>query len=91
MTTVGNWYAQNGTDLAAKAALSQPSESDCVDRPDVWEIVPSIRCVSGSLPRNPFLLEVSWTKRFEVIMPKSIDQCLQQHRLSDRRRSSPNR
>ena len=27
MTTVGNWYAQNGTDLAAKAALSQPSES----------------------------------------------------------------
>ena len=27
MTTVGNWYAQNGTDLAAKATLSQPSES----------------------------------------------------------------
>lgn len=27
MTSVGNWYAQNGTDLAAKAALSQPSES----------------------------------------------------------------
>ena len=27
MTTVGNWYAQNGTDLAAKTALSQSSES----------------------------------------------------------------
>ena len=27
MTTVGNWYAQNGTDLAAKATLSQPLES----------------------------------------------------------------
>ena len=27
MTTVGNWYAQNGSDLAAKAALPQPSES----------------------------------------------------------------
>ena len=27
MTTVGNWYAQNGSDLATKAALSQPSES----------------------------------------------------------------
>ncbi len=34
MTSVGNWYAQNGTDLAAKAALSQPSESALLFRLD---------------------------------------------------------
>ncbi len=27
MTTVGHWYTQNSSDLAAKAALSQPTES----------------------------------------------------------------
>ena len=27
MTTVGHWYAQSGSDLAAKAALSQSAET----------------------------------------------------------------